>query len=251
MDNTKILLLLRQLFAEMPEFNKAPPLTSNQHLWLARAERLVREIFGENGLEHDQFRTSIEDLQYTSSRTPATHKINAILCRAMADVEFHASPLVVGPEASFVPVGSPFDILIRVRQILSAAEHDCLIVDPYIDATVLTDFATLANCTVKIRILSDRNGTKSDSLSTVLSRWNEQHGMERPLDIRLTKARSLHDRLIIVDKDRTYLLSQSLKDFARRSPGTIIQADQSLTQLKIGAYEGLWGESKSILETNN
>ncbi|KUE88868.1 hypothetical protein ASL20_09585 [Cupriavidus necator] len=75
--------------------------------------------------------------------------------------------------------------------------------------------------------------------------------MERPLDIRLTKARSLHDRLIIVDKDRTYLLSQSLKDFARRSPGTIIQADQSLTQLKIGAYEGLWGESKSILETNN
>jgi hypothetical protein len=62
----------------------------------------------------------------------------------------------------------------------------------------------------------------------------------RPLEIRLAPARSLHDRLIIVDGAQAWTLTQSLKDFAARSPATIVKVDGETAGLKICAYDAIW-----------
>jgi hypothetical protein len=49
----------------------------------------------------------------------------------------------------------------------------------------------------------------------------------------------LHDRAIFIDSTNAWLLTQSLKDFAKRSPAEIVRANDTAT-LKIAAYEAIW-----------
>jgi len=57
--------------------------------------------------------------------------------------------------------------------------------------------------------------------------------------------KTLHDRAIFVDKAKAWTLTQSLKDFAKRSPAEIVRADDTAA-LKIAAYEAIWATSKVI-----
>ena len=43
------------------------------------------------------------------------------------------------------------------------------------------------------------------------------------------------------------MLTQSLKDFAERSPGVIFKVDQAIADLKIPAYEDLWKAANPLL----
>jgi hypothetical protein len=56
----------------------------------------------------------------------------------------------------------------------------------------------------------------------------------------------LHDRLIIVDWSQVWTLTQSLKDFAARSPASVIRVDGDLARLKIDAYEQLWTAAQPL-----
>ncbi|HET6407275.1 MAG TPA: hypothetical protein VFG14_05295 [Chthoniobacteraceae bacterium] len=58
--------------------------------------------------------------------------------------------------------------------------------------------------------------------------------------------RALHDRLIVVDLGEVWILSQSIKDFAKRSPGIVTRIDTEFGEQKIIAYENLWANSNPI-----
>jgi hypothetical protein len=58
--------------------------------------------------------------------------------------------------------------------------------------------------------------------------------------VRLTAARTPHDRLIFADRSKVWSLTQSLKDFAARSPALAQRLDPGAAQLKIDFYEGVW-----------
>jgi hypothetical protein len=69
--------------------------------------------------------------------------------------------------------------------------------------------------------------------------WTSQHGTSRPLGVRLAPPRALHDRAILIDGMTAWILTQSIKDFAKRSPAEIVRADDTAS-LKIAAYEAVW-----------
>ena len=64
--------------------------------------------------------------------------------------------------------------------------------------------------------------------------------------VRLAPSKTLHDRAILIDRITAWTLTQSLKDFAKRSPAEIVRADDTAI-LKIAAYENLWTSAQIIV----
>ena len=114
-----------------------------------------------------------------------------------------------------------------------------MIVDPYLDEKALIDFAPLAVENVSVRLLGDVQDSKP-TLQPAKTRFSTQYGASRPIEVRLSPHKLLHDRLIIVDEQTVWSLTQSLNAFARRSPASIIKVDPDTTPLKIAAYDGFW-----------
>jgi hypothetical protein len=136
-------------------------------------------------------------------------------------------------------------VFAAIRKVLGAAISGVLIIDPYLDETALTDVAPLAREGVSIRLLADALTRKSTPIPAS-KRWATQYGTARPLAVRLTPARTLHDRIIITDSSGVWVISQSLNTFAARSPATIVKVDQEIAALKVSTYDAIWHNSTPI-----
>lgn len=96
-----------------------------------------------------------------------------------------------------------------------------------------------------LRLLADEKDHKP-TLTPAATKWVGQYGTGRPLQVRLAQPRTLHDRVILIDSKTAWTLTQSLKDFARRSPAEIVRADDTAA-LKIAAYENAWVHATVIV----
>jgi hypothetical protein len=148
-------------------------------------------------------------------------------------------------QGAFVPAGNEFDAFTSIGNILKQAKTNILIVDPYLDEKVLIEFAPQVAEGVQIRLLSDSDGYKA-TLRPAVDRWVTQFKALRPLTARLAPPRSLHDRLILIDQQHTWVLTQSLKDFAVRSPASIVKSDSETAALKAVAYENIWNSASPL-----
>ncbi|WP_367394975.1 hypothetical protein [Cupriavidus sp. Agwp_2] len=229
-----------QIIATMPDLTRVGHYSNDVLQWLGRAAALI-EASGDIA-DSVTFRNLTGRLHFQGMRPSLTQEIALLLHRALARAEIRAPASAQG---SFIPVGESFSAVAAVSKVLAGARQTVLIVDPYADAKVLTDFAVLAPEGVQVRILSDA-GTVKPSLKPAAESWSKQYGAARPLEIRLAPARSLHDRIITVDDAQAWTLTQSLKDFAARSPASIVKVDAETGGLKIGAYSVIWQEAAAL-----
>jgi hypothetical protein len=244
---------LGQLVAEMPD-NLAGPgdLTPDTHRWLGRAAALIGELnesfdLGSTArhmtlMDRVSFKSASDGL-FGISRQHNAHQITAILHRALATAELGAPTAAQG---AFIAVGAAFSAFQVIGKVLSDAKKDVFIIDAYMDAKVLTDFALLATEQVAIRLLADSFYTKAAALQPAAMRWVQQYGAARPLETRLTEPRLLHDRLIIIDGAHVWSLTQSLKDLASRSPASVLRVEGDIAKLKVDAYEKFWVDAKPL-----
>ncbi len=214
------------------------PLSSETKLWLGRANALI-EALADFGTRL-QFGVALGLLDHHPVRS--TENIVAVLYNALAIAELRLPSVSKG---AFIPVGNTFDVLSALSKTFLAAERDVLIIDPYMDNRVLTDFAPLAAEGVNIRLLTDQKSC-APTFAPAVQRWKSQYAKKRPLSARLAPARTLHDRLIIVDATEVWILTQSLKDFAARSPASIVRSDTATAALKIAAYQDIWNAASSV-----
>lgn len=146
---------------------------------------------------------------------------------------------------AFIARHAPFDVFAELARLVASARSEILIVDPYVNAIALTDVAIAAREGVRIQILGDRAGAKS-SLAPAAGRWQAQYKAARPLEVRLARAKSLHDRLLLIDRAQVWNLSQSIADFARTSPASIERSSTAIEKEKALAYLGLWMEAAPL-----
>jgi hypothetical protein len=172
----------------------------------------------------------------------AANAIELILYRALASAELNAPAAAQG---AFIPAGNSFDALAAFAKVLGTATKDVLMIDPYMDEKALTEFAVLAVEKVTIRLLADEHH-KKPSLKSAADRWIVQHGGRRPLEARLTKPRTLHDRLLIIDGNTAWILTQSMNAFASRAPASIVRVDAETASLKLAAYETIWNDAAKL-----
>jgi hypothetical protein len=145
-------------------------------------------------------------------------------------------------QGAFISAGNPFDAFAAFAKVLSMATNDILMIDPYMDEKALSDFAVLAAEGMAIRLLADEHGKKA-SLKPAVERWISQYGTKRPLEARPAGARSLHDRLLIIDGSTAWVLTQSMNAFAARAPASIVRVDTDTASLKIVAYSTIWSSA--------
>lgn len=234
---------LGHLITEMPDLTAPRWNTAEALLWLGRASALIEQCG--DAMDEVAFRSaanSLSDNPRFPAHIAAVSRIAPILYRALARAERRAS---TASQGSFIPVGQVFSAFTNLSKILSKATSSVMFVDPYADASLLTDFAVLVPEGVSTRILADA-GSRKPTLSPALGYWLQQYGAARPMEVRLATARSLHDRLIIVDEQGSWSLGQSFNALATRAHTSLMRADPETAQLKIQAHNLIWQESTPI-----
>ena len=229
---------LGQLVASTPDFAQRVSLTAEDEKWLAQAYALLAKFVDKTDLEKfkDACRVNVPRSEW------AIKAIRTISQRALAMSELDAPDAVRG---AFIPAGNPFDAMAAIGSVLRTSTSDVMIVDPYMDEKALTDFGVLAPDQIALRLLADQAHVKP-SLKPAVTRWASQHGAARPVSAKTSPPRSLHDRLIIVDGQTVWVLTQSLNAFAARSPASIVRADDEVSSLKVVAYEAIWTSAAPI-----
>jgi hypothetical protein len=208
--------------------------------WVARVNALVQEY----GTSQDKgmMTGALPGMMSKVTRGDTLEAIKMLLFNLFGAAELDAP---AGARGTFIPVGSGFDFFAAVSKIFQTAQRDVLLVDPYMDETVLTEFGAAVPDGIVLRLLADEKDHKP-SLTVAATKWASQNGTAKPLAVRLAPPRSLHDRAVFVDGKEAWTLTQSFKDFAKRSPGEIVRAND-VAALKIAAYEDIWNKSKTIV----
>lgn len=177
----------------------------------------------------------------TTAGEGAWQRIQDCLFRTIAILEMRVPPTL---SDSFVPVGGAFDAFAALARVFARATREVYVVDPYLDESILTDFAETIPGGVPIRLLADEKAVKA-SLRPAATRWITQHGTARPLEVRLAPERTLHDRAVFLDGIEAWTVTQSFKDFAARAPGELMK-NGNTAALKIDAYNHLWDQSAPV-----
>lgn len=177
---------LVQLLDEMPNITAEGPRSEAVRRWTARATILVEE--SGDGVDTAKITVAVDNM--ARDVWHAKEIILTVLHRALARAE---NRMPAGARGGFIAAGSPFDALASVGKVLSTATSDTLIVDPYADERLLTDYALLAPESIGLRILTDKAAHKP-ALKPAAERWTQQHGTKRPLQVRLAASKTLHDR---------------------------------------------------------
>lgn len=237
---------LGRLIETMPILTEHP-LSQDVHLWIARAFALVKAV--NNLADPALFAVAATTLGNSgksqfeyNQRLNAAHEITSIVYRAFAIAEANAPE---GTSGAFIPIGNSFDVFAALSKLFQTATKEVLIVDPYMDETALTEFGIAVPDGVTLRLLSDQADHRP-TLKAAATKWVAQYGASRPLAVRLAPHKTLHDRAIFIDQKTAWTLTQSLKDFAKRSPAEIVRADDIAT-LKISAYESIWQTASIII----
>lgn len=226
-------LQIGRLLEASPDLSTHQACVGTQALqWLGRAHALVGAVGV--GLDAIQFSSAMDSMR-TAAWASGVSNAHQILYRALGHCEIHLPP---GSAGSFVPVGNSFDAYAALAKIFTKATEDVMIVDPYLDHAVLIDFAPAVPEGITLRLLTDASFHKV-TLRPAVEMWISQYGSRRPLNVRLAPEKSLHDRAIFIDRRDAWTMTQSIKDFAKRSPAEIVRAD-SIASLKIEAYEAIW-----------
>ncbi|MGQ0560138.1 MAG: hypothetical protein ACT4OE_11270 [Sphingosinicella sp.] len=231
-----------ELIATMPDLravdeNGGRP--QETHRWLGRLHALLNATA--QTVEAHELRLAIGGLQ-TIFADRHIEDIRNIAYRTLAAAEVMAPSAVQG---SFIPAGHGFDVFSALSKVLGKAKTDVLIVDPYMDAVTVTDFVPLVPDGVSVRLLSDEDSVYS-TLRPAITRYASQFAATRPIEGRVAAPRTLHDRLLLVDRRDAWILTQSLKDFAARAAGSIAAVDAQTAGLKVQAYESTWQASTMI-----
>jgi len=226
---------LGRLLETAPQFSNCQACIEPSALhWLGRVHAIVNATYAGMGMDVVAVRMAMDNMR-SAAWASAVTEVFQIMYRALAHCELRMPP---GSAGEFVPVGNSFDAFSALSKIFSKAIKDVMIVDPYLDQSVLIDFAVAIPENVSIRLLADENDHKA-TLGPAAQRWISQYGSKRPLSVKLAPRRSLHDRAIFIDLTEAWTLTQSLKDFAKRAPAEIVRAD-SIAALKLQAYEEIW-----------
>lgn len=225
-------------------------LTSQTQKWLADAYTLVQASgeltdLANLRLEIDILtdNTKLQGVSIARQKSSA-NKIQTILYRALAATELES---IMVMKESFIPAGKGFDAFSAITKIFDKAKKEILIIDPYLDEKILTEFALSTPDNVTIKLLADAKGCK-ESLLPAIKRWIKQYGSARPVELRLASNSvsnsAFHDRLIVVDGKEVWNSTQSFKDFAKRHPGKIMPSQESDEEIK--TYKIIWKNAKPI-----
>jgi hypothetical protein len=231
--------LLDELFGSMPEFKEGVPVGEADHLWLGHATALID--LQADIQDKDEFRKAARSL------SGLEHDRHVQTIRNIVSIALKKSELAlpIRSEVNFIPKGGVFQAFSRFNQVIRNAKKDVMIVDPYANHVILTDFASQIANNITIRILTKSSKNKY-LLIKALSRWIIEHGNTKPIQIKIAKREYLHDRFLVVDRINAWQLGQSFANIAQKTHTNFARIDHDAAAKNISELESLWDEASDM-----
>ena len=235
----QLLAPLEAVIRDAPAFVYQQPLTDEEQRWLGRAEALVEASGSTYALL--EFRTARQDLgSIGHSKEALLLPLHATYSR----VELHAPAAARG---AFIPAGDTWNGYAALVKLIQKPCDNLLIVDPYLNSDMYTDFLPHSSARTSVRCLTTRRPENHDGLLAAARKWTtDAIAKNKPVELKYAPAGALHDRLIIIDGREAWLISQSFKDIAKRSPASVSRADKEICFMKAQHYDELWSKSDVV-----
>jgi len=232
---------LKELAANIPDFGNRARANNDPKVleWLGRLHALLdNRAFGiaaiQVSVSSDSLGTALHDGNVQSI-------VNS-LYRAIAKVELS---LPQSSRGTFIPAGNSYDAITALARILGEAKNSVLIVDPYMGPKVLQNFVIQSKEGIQVALLGAQGRVQS-GFEPVAKAWIAQYGGSRPLIVRYADSKLLHDRLVSVDDQSVWDVSQSFEHLAARSPATLSKADADTAKMKIEAYTAIFDQAAEL-----
>ena len=233
------LALIENLLQNAPPFDPQDDLSGEDLKWLGRGEAILDATGSLNELI--SFRVARANLG------TALHDRSALLgCLHTAYSKAELKAPSVAQDA-FIPKGDTWNGYAAIVKLLGRECKNVLVVDPYVDSGLFVEFAPHVRSTEGLRCLTAKHKDYHDALVASSLRWNKDKPHGPSAQVRYTNKKALHDRLIIFDKNEVWLVSQSLKDIADRSPASVSRADTDLGLRKAEYWDEMWDQGAPII----
>jgi hypothetical protein len=120
-------------------------------------------------------------------------------------------PIGASVRELFFPQESQHDAYVEIRSILQRAAASVIIIDPYVDQSILTLLSTCLKLGMTVRILTAKLPA---DFALEVSKWIPQH-RGAVLEVRTTK--EFHDRFIVLDDRECWHIGCSIKDAGNKA----------------------------------
>ncbi|ADL00034.1 hypothetical protein Bresu_0719 [Brevundimonas subvibrioides ATCC 15264] len=235
----QLLALLQSAIEEAPPFEYQTALTNEEIRWLGRADALLDAANATPAIV--AFRMARTALgSYSHSRA----NLLIPLHDAYSRMELLAPTSMRG---SFIAGGDTWNGYAALVRLMQTDCDNMLVVDPYLNSSIFTDLAPHAAARVGLRCLAVKRAEYDPGLRASATKWESDPISARVrVEVRYSPPGALHDRLVIVDGREVWLISQSFKDIAKRSPASVSKFEGELASDKIEHYETLWQQGEAM-----
>jgi len=154
---------------------------------------------------------------------------------AIAKAAIDAVPI---PETSVIEeAGTPFSTYCKIKSLCEVdATHSLIWIDQYMDANIFHRYLSSVRPNVSVTLVSSEPDSRTGKYNR--NRWLEFLDISRIFaqersanNYRLVVHQQLHDRWLVFDNKRIYVLGGSVKDAANKTYHTITTVKPSLTNL--------------------
>jgi len=127
------------------------------------------------------------------------------------------------PKEGIFYAGQIFDAFELVERLIKSAKKSILLIDNYVDESVLTMMSAKENG-VQVDIYT-KDLPKALTLAAI--KFNDQYG-----NLTLHQANNIHDRFLVLDDEKIYLIGASLKDAGKRLFAFTEMSKERINELK-------------------
>lgn len=230
-----ILLKLTEALEHMPDFGDKAIMepASPQRQWLSRVGALLSRL----GLDKQvQYKASFQTLiQYWK---PAITQIQGQVLDAIEELKLELELDGRSEIGNAYEPGDVYKFFADLKSIIGDAESELFIVDPYFNGEAFDAYLSELDASINVRILADR-------YSKDIKAYTEKHIEQYGSSIELKRSKELHDRIVFIDHDVSWIMGGSIKDAGKKAT-YLIPLATPITEAKLAIYNEIWGKASDV-----
>lgn len=230
-----ILLKLTEALEHAPDFGDKPAMdpATPQRKWLSEVGALLSRL----GIDKQvQYKASFAALiQYWA---PAIVQIKGQVLDVIEEIKLELELDGRSEIGNAYAPGDVYRFFADLRAIINAAKEQIMVVDPYLNGDAFDAYLSQLGSELQVRILADRY---SKDINSYLQKHIAQFGTK----IQLRRSTELHDRIIFIDDESSWIMGGSIKDAGKKATYLIPLASE-ISVAKREIYNDIWSRSKSM-----
>ena len=235
-----ILLKLVRMLEQIPSFGNKyiDDSDSIQQKWISETRALIYKMGHAEQIRFNNTRRNLRS-HWSWALNEIRVQMNDIVEEIKLDLELDGKNEI---GAAYGP-GEIYKYFSDLKGIIKNVNNNVFLIDPYFDGNAFDTYFSDVSCEIQIDIFTS---FYSDDLIHYLKKYSKQN--DTTIEVRTLKG--LHDRVIVLDNDNTWVSGSSVKD-AGKKPTYLLPLDPEISSSKIKIYRDLWDGAKVEFSSEN